>query len=383
MITKQTQKKIMQHCCKLAKNGLGFTAPNPMVGALLADKNGNVVSEGWHHKYGDIHAEIDAINNAKLNGVSDFSDLNLFVSLEPCNHYGKQPPCTDAIIKAGIKNVFVGIEDPNPLVQGKGIAKLKDAGMQIKIGVAKKDCEKIIADYIYYVKTGMPYITLKVAQSIDGFIASNDGNPKYLTSEKSRKEVHFLRSFSAVLVGINTILADNPMLDNRLLDDNDVIKSAPSKIIILDSNLRTPPNSKIFSVKTKGNRTIFIAYNEKLDNTFELKKRKEMLEKKGAILIKSQTKNNKIHLPKLLSFLAEEHKISHILVEGGGEIFSSFINSNLCNELIIYIAPIILGEGVRAFPNVDKKILNEILNKYDKNYNMVGTDIVCRFVANV
>jgi diaminohydroxyphosphoribosylaminopyrimidine deaminase/5-amino-6-(5-phosphoribosylamino)uracil reductase len=214
---------------------------------------------------------------------------------------------------------------------------------------------------------------------MDGYIASAHWKSKYITCKESRKEVHYLRSFCAVLVGINTILVDNPILDNRLLDDDAVIKNASSKIIILDSNLCTPLKSKVFSIKE--NRTIFIAYSENLDVDIpEIKKKKESLEKKGAILIKSPTKNGKIHLRKLLSLLSVEFNIIHILVEGGGKIFSSFINSMLFNELIIYTASIVLGDGVKAFPDVDIDILNSALNKYNGINFMIGKDVVSLFV---
>ena len=379
MVTLLNKKKtsLMKYCCRLAEKGLGLTSPNPIVGAVITNVDGDVVATGYHRQYGGPHAEINAIKDARQKGITDFSDLILFVSLEPCNHYGKQPPCTEEIINAGFKNVYIGIEDPNPLVMGKGVARLREAGINVKINTAQKECYKILADYIHYNINKMPYITLKVAQSIDGFISTNEPKLTYLTSLTSRKKVHFIRSYSAVLVGINTILIDNPILDCRLLEDEYDKKKSP-KIIILDSKLQTPPNSKIFSVGKK--RQIFIAYSEKLDtNIPEIKKRKELLEKQNVILVKSPTKNRKIDLHKLLSFLALEHKIMHILVEGGGKIFSSFINANLFNRLIIFTAPILIGDGIKAFPDVDKDRFNAILNEYEKKYNISDNDLISVF----
>jgi diaminohydroxyphosphoribosylaminopyrimidine deaminase/5-amino-6-(5-phosphoribosylamino)uracil reductase len=231
----------------------------------------------------------------------------------------------------------------------------------------------------------MPYITLKVAQSLDGYIAEKNATNKYLTSQLSRSEVHRMRSHCAVLVGINTILTDDPILDNRLMPDDDsfdynIKKNAQLKTIILDSNLRTPPKSKIFSVKE--NRKIFIAYSKDLDDEMpEIKKRKKALEKQGAILIKSDTKNDEIHLRKLLSLLSVEYNIMHIMVEGGGKVFSSFINSKLFNRLIIYTAPMVIGDGVKAFPDVDKKILNDMLIKSEQFCYSLGKDIVNVFTG--
>ena len=382
MLTYLDKISLMKYCCELAKKGLGFTAPNPIVGAVIANTNGEIISEGYHKQYGGLHAEINAINNARINGIDDFSDLILFVSLEPCNHYGKQPPCTEEIIKAGFKNVYVGIEDPNPLVKGKGVTRLQEAGINVNVEIEKKECTKILADYIHYFTKKMPYITLKVAQSIDGFIAQKESELKYLTSENTRKKVHFMRSYCAVLVGINTILEDNPILDFRLLSEKHrekLIKNGSSKIIILDSNLRTPPDSNIFS--TKENRKIFIAYSENLNiDISEIKNRKKLLEQQGAILIKSPIKNEKIDLHKLLSLLAKEHKIMHILVEGGGKVFSSFINSKLVNKLIIHTAPLIIVDGVKAFSNANKTILNDILSTFNKNYEMCDKDFVSTFI---
>ena len=387
MLSSKDKTNIMNVCCKIAKYGLGLTSPNPIVGAALVDPKGEIVAKGHHKIYGGNHAEINAINDAKANGIEDFSDLALFVTLEPCNHFGKTPPCTEEIIKAGIKNVYIGIKDPNPLVSGKGIVRLKEAGINVKIGIAKKECTNLIADYINYILKGMPYITLKVAQSLDGFIASKQNENKYLTSLESRMEVHRMRSYCAVLVGINTILVDDPILDNRLMVDNNsynsnIKKNALLKTIILDTNLRTPPTSKVFSVKE--NRQIFIAYSADLDiDVPDVKARKEALEKQGAILIKSDIKNGEIHLRKLLSLLSVEYNIMHIMVEGGGKVFSSFVNSRLLNRLIVYTAPMLIGDGIKAFPNADKNTLNDILNTSGKLCYLSGKDMVNIFYRDM
>ncbi len=388
MLHKEKLESYIQYCCEIAKLGQWKTKTNPIVGAVLVNKTGDIVAEGYHKEYGGLHAEREAILDAKNKKIADFSALTLVVTLEPCNHYGKQPPCTTAIIEAGIKNVIVGIEDPNPQVSGTGIKRLKEAGINVEVGIGVKNCTDLVADYIYYIKNQMPYITLKVAQSIDGFIArkSNDAKEKYLTSIQTRREVHKIRSYTSVLVGVNTIIADDPILDCRLLDEN----ISPQNIIILDSNLRTPPQSKVLNPKaienitTAGsiteNRNILIAYNENLDESLnEIKLKKEKLEEKGAILIKSAAQNNRIDLEKLLFILATEHKIVHILVEGGAEVFSSFINARLVNKLIIHTAPIILHEGVKAFPNVEPAIFNDIINEFNIETKLCGKDIISVF----
>ena len=378
MLQNEKLESYMQYCCKLAKLGQGKTKTNPIVGAVLVNKIGDIIAEGYHKEYGGLHAELEAISNAKQKGITDFSALTLIVTLEPCSHYGKQPPCTNAIIETGIKNVVVGIEDPNPKVNGEGIKLLKKVGINVKVGVGREICANLIADYIFYIKNKMPYITLKIAQSIDGFIARKNNDSaleKYLTSEEARREVHKIRSYTSVLVGINTIIADDPLLDCRLVDK----EIFPQNIVILDSNLRIPLYSKIFNAKAS-HRKILIAYNEKLDESLtETQQKKEKLEEKGAILIKSSIKNNKIDLEKLLSILATKYEIPHILVEGGGEIFSSFINAKLVNKLVIHTAPIIISDGIKAFPNVDAVIFNNMLSKSNIETKLCGKDIISMF----
>ena len=364
----KNKENAMKRCLELALNGSGLVSPNPLVGALII-RDGEIVAEGWHKKYGDVHAEIDAMNNAIKDGITDFTGMSLVVNLEPCSHFGKQPPCVDAIIENNFAKVFIGMQDPNPLVAGKSIEKLKDAGIDVKVGILEADCKWINRFFCHYIIQGMPYVVLKIAQTIDGCIATKTGESKYITCEESRKRVHLMRSeMDAILVGVNTIIKDNPLLDTRLLDKNKTNnEKQSSKIIIIDTNLRTPHKSKIFKNKE---REVIIVYNEELANTndFEIKDRINRLKDAGANLWESPIKNNQIHLRKAISRLTFDYCFTSLLVEGGSAIFSSFINSDLVNELQIFTSPFIIGDGMRVFSNVETAKLEEI-----KKYKIVAS----------
>jgi diaminohydroxyphosphoribosylaminopyrimidine deaminase/5-amino-6-(5-phosphoribosylamino)uracil reductase len=369
-------EKLMRYCLELALKGSGFVSPNPLVGAVIVNNNGAIIAEGWHKKYGDLHAEINAINNAKENGINDFSDTTLYVNLEPCSHFGKQPPCVDAIIEAKIPTVIVGMKDPNPLVAGKGIEKLIAAGINVEVGVLENDCHWINRFFCHYITEGMPYVVLKIAQTVDGCIATKDGESKWITCDESRRRTHFLRSeMDAIMVGVDTILTDDPILDTRLLYDkncnsneNEESRKRNPKIIILDSHLRTPANSKVLASHKE--REVFIVYSDELEDNpeIDLKKRKDDLENAGAILWEAPVKNGKIHLRKAISRLTFEYCFTSLLVEGGSKLFSSFINSNLVNEMQFFVSPMIMGDGLRAFSNVETANLEAI-----KKFRLAGS----------
>jgi diaminohydroxyphosphoribosylaminopyrimidine deaminase/5-amino-6-(5-phosphoribosylamino)uracil reductase len=363
----ENKEKLMQRALELALNGSGFVAPNPLVGAVIINNQTNsIIGEGWHKEYGGFHAETNAINNARENGISNFEDTTMIVNLEPCCHIGKQPPCIDTIIDAKIKKVIVGMLDPNPLVAGKGIEILKECGIEVEVGILEADCKWINRYFCHYVTEGMPYCVLKIAQTLDGFIATNNGESKWITCEESRRRTQFMRSeMDAVMIGINTILTDDPLLDTRLLDN---IQKRNPKIIILDSKLRTPPNCNVLVQNKK--RDVIIIYSDELvdEQGSEAKERIVTLENAGAILFESPMKNGKIHLRKAISRLTVEYCFTSLLVEGGAEVFGSFINSNIVNELQIFVAPTIMGEGKRAISNVTTEKLEEILK-----YRIMGS----------
>ena len=224
------EKKFMREAIREAKRGLGFTNPNPLVGAVIV-KDGRIISCGYHARYGELHAERNAINNA----IEDIKGADMYVTLEPCSHYGKQPPCCEAVVEAGIKRVYIGSRDPNPKVCGKGVEYLKKHGIEVFEDVLKDECDKINDIFFHYITTGMPYVIMKIAMSADGKTASKTGHSKWITNSISRESSHFTRKrVSAIMVGINTVLEDNPMLNCRCDNPKHPLR------VVCDNNLRIP-----------------------------------------------------------------------------------------------------------------------------------------------
>ena len=232
----------MQTAIALARKGIGKTSPNPAVGAVIV-KNGRIIGKGYHKKAGRAHAEINALKQAGIKAKG----AEMYITLEPCNHFGRTPPCTDVIIKAGIKKVFIGMKDPNPLVAGKGVRRLRSAGMDVEVGILEDECRGINEAYIKYITTKTPFVTLKLASTLDGKIATAAGESKWITGEDARRFAHRMRrEADAVMVGIGTVLKDNPELTTRLVKGKDPIR------IVVDSQLRIPVNAKVLNKKRGG-----------------------------------------------------------------------------------------------------------------------------------
>jgi len=317
----------MKKVLRLARRGLGSTSPNPVVGALVV-KNGQIIGSGYHRKAGAPHAEIEALSMAGERAKGS----TLFVNLEPCNHYGRTPPCTKAILESGIKRVVVGIADPNPNVTGGGCKFLRSKGVEVKYGVLEEECTRLNEVYIKYVKKGKPFVILKGALTLDGWIATKIGNSKWITNEKSRKFVHSLRKkVDAIMVGVETIIADNPLLTPYLTRN-----SAPDPVrVIADTNLRVPLESRVFNSGTSA--LTIIASGNNVSRT-----KRKMVEGLGARVINCQMRDGRIDLADLLDKLAEM-SIGSVLVEGGGTIFGSIIKEGLVDKFYIFLAPKILG----------------------------------------
>ena len=261
----------MEEALSLASKARGLTAPNPMVGAVVINSNGQIVGRGYHPRAGEPHAEVFAINEASSK-LGDLKDCTLITTLEPCNHFGRTPPCTQLILKSGIKKVIVGTEDPSPLMTGKSITFLEEKGVVFEVGVLKEDCDKLIRGYKSVLERGRPFVTVKAATSLDGKIATAAGESKWITDEPSRALAHEERSqHDAILVGVGTVLADNPLLTARLSSKNDGLKK-----VILDARLLTPPSSKLF----KSGSLVYIY----CDPTYSGERRK-LLEAAGAIVV--------------------------------------------------------------------------------------------------
>ena len=322
-----SDERFMKQVLRLARRGLGLTSPNPVVGTLVV-RNGQIIGSGYHKKAGAPHAEILALSKAGEGARGS----TLYVNLEPCNHYGRTPPCTKAILESGIRRVVVGIHDPNPHVTGGGCRFLRSNGVEVKWGVLEEECARLNEVYMKYVTKGKPFVIVKGALTLDGWIATQTGNSKWITNEKSRKFVHSLRKrVDAIMVGVDTIIADNPLLVPYLMGN-----SAPDPVrVIADTNLRVPLESRVFNSGTSA--LTIVASGSNVSNT----KRKK-LEGQGARVIKCQMRDGRIDLADLLNRLAEM-SICSVLVEGGATLFGSIIRERLVDKYYIFLAPKILG----------------------------------------
>jgi diaminohydroxyphosphoribosylaminopyrimidine deaminase / 5-amino-6-(5-phosphoribosylamino)uracil reductase len=305
----------------------GKTTPNPMVGAVLV-KKGQIIAEGYHSYAGGPHAEVVALRKAgeKAKGA------DLYVTLEPCCHVGRTPPCTDAIIQSGVSQVFAGMKDPNKRVHGKGIRALKAAGIKVSTGLMKKDCEKLNEVFVKVMKTGMPFVTVKTAMSLDGKIATRQGDSQWISGVKSRDFVHGLRDRNdAILVGTNTILKDNPQLTCRLKKKR---CSHPARII-LDQRNRIPLTAKVFA-NSKTQRVIYVS-GLKLSA-----QREKLLTAKNIEILKVKTLKSGFDLNKLMKLLVQKD-LNSILIEGGGDINSSAFAAGIVDRVFAFISPILVG----------------------------------------
>jgi diaminohydroxyphosphoribosylaminopyrimidine deaminase/5-amino-6-(5-phosphoribosylamino)uracil reductase len=333
----QADMRFMSKAINLARKAEGLTSPNPMVGALLV-KDGRIIAEDFHKKAGTPHAETLVISCAGPSAKGS----TMYVNLEPCNHYGKTPPCVDAIIAAGITRVVVAMKDPNPNVKGGGIEKLKEAGVRVDLGILQERASLLNEKYLYYVTTGMPFVIVKTAVTLDGKIATKKGDSQWISTPRARKFAHLLRnSVDAVAIGSGTMIKDDPLLTVRLGRKNGITHR-----IIFDSKLRTNAEAKLFSEKE--NSSIFFITTDKADRT-----KRNRLEKAGAVIINAKT--DQAGYPDIVEASAElaRRGITSLLVEGGAKLIASFIKSNCVNKLIIVYAPLLIG-GRQAVPLTDE-----------------------------
>lgn len=319
-----TDSKYMQLALELAQKGCGFVNPNPMVGAVIV-KDNQMIGQGCHEKYGGPHAE----RNALANCTASPQGAAIYVTLEPCCHYGKTPPCTEAIIESGISKVVVGIRDPNPLVAGKGIDKLRRQGIQVIEGILEPECAALNEVFFHYIKTKTPYVVMKYAMTMDGKTAAYSGKSKWITGETARQRVHQDRHrYTAIMVGAGTVIADDPLLNCRLAAGKNPIR------IICDTSLRIPVQSQI--VKTAKDIPTIIA-----TACTSSEQHKRYLAA-GCQVITVSSKNGHVNLNELMIRLGEE-KIDSILLEGGSTLNWSALQNGLVNKVQAYIAPKLLG----------------------------------------
>ena len=318
--------KYMKRALTLARKGIGRTSPNPAVGCIIV-KNGAVVGEGWHKKAGEAHAEIHALAMAGVEARG----ADVFVTLEPCSHTGKTPPCSEALVRAGVKRVVAGMLDPNPLVSGGGLAALKKAGIETSCGIREDDCRAVNLPFIKHVTTGIPYVTYKCAMTLDGNIATITGESRWISCEESRKHVHRMRSrMDAIMVGVDTIIADNPQLTVRHVRGRDPLR------VIVDTRLRTPESvtvlngelsSRTIIATTESNPRVHLRYL-----------------KQGATILVCAEYDGRVSMEDLLQKLGAMG-VQSILLEGGSRLAGNMLQNGLIDELVIFIAPKVIGSN--------------------------------------
>lgn len=345
----------MRLALKLAARGK--PSPNPYVGAVIA-RNGKIIGMGWHKKAGMPHAEIEALLN--LKNPENAKGAVMYVNLEPCNHYGRTPPCTEAIIRSGIKRVVFAMNDPNPDVTGRGEEELRKRGINIENGILEREAKKLNEVFIKYSKTKMPFVVLKAAMSLDGKIATRTGDSKWITGKKAREYAHKLRSrYDAILVGINTVLKDNPQLTARIKGGRNPMR------IILDNKLRIPLNANVLADAGA------IAATTELHD----KKKREKLEEKGVkVLVCGK---ERVDLEKLLKKLGGMG-IASLLVEGGSEVHGSFVDAKLVDKFVLFYAPVIIGgkDAKAAVGGIGAGKIPEALGITGLSMKKIGNDVV-------
>ncbi|MDI7258945.1 MAG: bifunctional diaminohydroxyphosphoribosylaminopyrimidine deaminase/5-amino-6-(5-phosphoribosylamino)uracil reductase RibD [Thermodesulfobacteriota bacterium] len=349
----------MRRALRLAARGRGRTSPNPMVGAVLL-KDGKVIGEGYHKRAGESHAEIIAIKRAG----NAARGATLYINLEPCSHYGKTPPCAHALIEAGMKRVVVGMEDPNPLVKGRGMEALRKAGLDVETGILEEECRRLNEAFCKYILKKEPFVMMKIASTLDGKIATQRGESKWITGEASRRFVHRLRDqVDGLLVGIGTILKDDPMLTARIRGGRDPYR------IVLDSRLRIPEGARV--VVTSPAKTIIA--------TTELApvERREALEKNGVRVLILDSTQERVNLRSLLSKLGEMEMMS-LLIEGGSEVNGSFLDQGLIDKIFLFLSPKLMGDcqSPGIFKGRGAATLEEACSLNRLSVKRIGEDIL-------
>jgi diaminohydroxyphosphoribosylaminopyrimidine deaminase/5-amino-6-(5-phosphoribosylamino)uracil reductase len=365
----------MREALRLARKGFGATSPNPMVGAVLV-KNGRIIGRGWHHRAGLPHAEIEALRDAQKRKLNP-QGATLFVTLEPCCTHGRTPPCTAAIIAAGIKRVVVGATDPNPKHAGRAFQILRRAGIEVVHGTLADECAQLNEAFNHWIVRRTPFVTVKAAMTLDGKIATASGESKWITGEKAREYGMKLRQGSdAILVGVNTVLADDPSLTFRKRKAESG-KRKQLRRIILDSRARTPLNARVVSDEFAELTTIVVSKNAPKKRVAELSRRVNVLiapAKKNSSHI---THHTSLDLPWLLKKLGSEN-VTNLLVEGGGEVNASFLLGGLAQRVAFFYAPKILGgrDAKKAVAGDGAKSLSEVLELHEVEWRKLGEDLL-------
>lgn len=354
-------RKYMLRAIEIARKGAGWTSPNPMVGAVIV-KDGRIIGEGYHEKCGQLHAERNAI--AALQESAE--GATLYVTLEPCCHYGKTPPCTEAIIEQKISKVYIGSRDPNPLVAGKGVRFLREHGVEVIEDFMKEECDALNPVFFHYITKKTPYVVMKYAMTLDGKIATHTGASKWITGEAARAHVQTLRGrYAAILAGIGTVLADDPMLNCRLEGAHQPLR------IIVDSHLRIPLSSKI--LQSAGEYPTLIVCAQENDAA-------DTIRACGAEVAAFPDGQGRVSMKHLMEYLGGR-QIDSVLVEGGGEIHEACRKAGIVNHICCYIAPKLLG-GKEAKTPVEGEgaaVMEEATLLVKSGIKWLGEDILLEY----
>ncbi len=362
------QEEYMRMAIALARKGTGAVNPNPLVGAVIV-KDGRIIGKGYHARYGELHAERAAF--ADLSESAEGAEM--YVTLEPCCHYGKQPPCVEAIVEHGIARVYVGSDDPNEKVAGKGIRYLREHGIAVETHMLKAECDALNPVFFHYITTGTPYVVLKYAMTMDGKIAAYTGESKWISNEASRRCVQELRNqYTGIMVGIGTVLADNPSLTCRIPGGRNPVR------IVCDSKLRIPFESCL--VQTAGEIPTIVACDKERISDLEYKVKQ--LEAYGVSVLAAEKTESGLDMHALMRMLGER-QIDGILLEGGGTLNYSAIMAGIVQEVDVFVAPKILG-GVNALTpvegqGVEKPDMGKLFAL--KSVERIEDDILIRYIA--
>lgn len=365
----------MSRALQIAQRGLYSTDPNPRVGCVIV-KDNSVLAEGWHQKAGHPHAEIEALKNASENNTfADVSGATCYVSLEPCAHHGRTPPCTEALIKAGIRRVVAATIDPNPLVAGKGLQQLNEADIETESGLMEAQARELNPGFEMRMKQGRPFVRCKLAMSLDGKTALANGQSQWISSDESRMDVQRLRArSSAVMTGIGTVIADDPSMNVRLSGSSEWTKHGRQPLrVILDSDLEISPDAKILGLP--GDVIIF--------NASECGDKKKQLANLGVEMVSVEAKRGSAFLEYVLRYLAREKEINEVLLETGSTLSGEMLQAGFIDELIIYLAPTLLGQDAKALfqlPLIDNMSDRISLNISD--IRTIGKDIRIKATIN-
>ena len=354
----QIHLKMMRKAIALARRGVGKTSPNPAVGCVIV-RDGAVVGSGWHRKAGTPHAEVHALRAAG----DEAAGADVYVTLEPCSHFGKTPPCARALIAAGVARVYVGMVDPNPLVSGAGIRLLRDAGIAVETGLLEEACRELNRPFVKWIQTRLPYLILKSALTLDGKTATQSGDSRWITCDRSRREVHRLRGrVDAIMVGVGTVAKDDPQLTCRVPGGKDPLR------VIVDSTLRTPLHAALFRLESAAGTLVATCSTDR--------ERRAGIEACGAEILTCRESEGRVDLADLLGQLGERG-VQSVLLEGGSHLAGAALRGGFVDRCQVYLAPkFVGGGGVGLFAGEGARLMGDAIRLEGMTVRRVGVDLL-------